>query len=99
MFWEAFWEPWTFENHAKVYNYMHFQGLDPCGAESVSGSVFGRGLACVFQDFGADWETHWIPFDHFWQLFQGLIWEAVFGKHRGAKSTRNGLAGGRGGAC
>ena len=46
-FWEAFGEPWTLENHAKVYNYMHFQGLDPFGAESVPGSAFGRGLACI----------------------------------------------------
>jgi len=59
VFWEAFGEPWTFENHTKVYNYMHFQGLDPFGAESVSGSALGRGLACVFQDLGADWDTHW----------------------------------------
>ena len=59
VFWEAFGEPWTLENHAKVYNYMHFQGLEPFGAESVSGSAFGRGLACVFQDLGADWGTHW----------------------------------------
>ena len=55
---EAFGEPWTFANDAKVCNYMHFQGLDPFGAESVLGSASGRGLACVFQDFGADWDTH-----------------------------------------
>ena len=65
VFWEAFWEPWALENHAKVYKCMHFQGLDPFGAESVSGSAFGRGLACVFQDLGADWGTHW---GSIWQL-------------------------------
>ena len=59
MFWEAFGEPGALENHAKVYNYMHFQGLDPFAAESVSGSASGRGLGCVFQDLGADWGTHW----------------------------------------
>ena len=47
VFLEAFGEPWAFENHAKVYNYMEFHGLDPCGAESVSGSAFGKGLACI----------------------------------------------------
>ena len=56
---EVFGEPWTSENHAKVYNYMHFHALDPLGAESVSGSASGRGLGCVFQDFGFDWGTHW----------------------------------------
>ena len=59
IFWEVFWKPWTLENHTKVYNYMHFQGLDPFGAESVSGSASGRGLGCVLQDFGSDWGTHW----------------------------------------
>ena len=44
---------------------MHFQGLDPFGAESVSVSAFGKGLACVFQDLGADWGTHW---GSMWQL-------------------------------
>ena len=38
---------------------MHFQGLDPFGAESVSGSASGKGLACVFEDVGADLGTHW----------------------------------------
>ena len=47
MFGEAIGEPWTFENQAKVYNFMQFQGLDPFGAESVSGSAFGRGLAHI----------------------------------------------------
>ena len=59
VFWDAFGEPRTLEYHAKVYNYMHFQGLDPFGVESVSGSAFGRGLACGVQDLGADWGTHW----------------------------------------
>ena len=59
VFWWVFGEPWTLENHAKVYNYMQFQGLDPFGAESVSGSASGRRLGCVFQDLGADWGTHW----------------------------------------
>ena len=99
MFWEAFWEPWALENHAKVFNSMQFQGLDPFGAESVSGSAFGRGLACVFQDLGADWGTHWGSILHFWQLFQGLIREAVFGWQKRAKSLRSELAGRRGGAC
>ena len=78
---------------------MHFQGLGPLGAESGSGSAFGRGLACVFQDFGADWGTHWAPFGHFWQFFQGLILEAVFGWQKEANDLRNGLAGGSGGPC
>jgi len=47
------------ENHIEVYNCMHFHGLDPFGAESVSGSAFGTGPACVFEDLGADWDTHW----------------------------------------
>ena len=41
---EVFGKPWTSDNHAKVYNYMHFYALDPLGAESVSGSASGRGL-------------------------------------------------------
>ena len=44
-----------------MYNYMHFQGLGPFGAESVSGSAFGRDLACIWADLGADWGTHWEP--------------------------------------
>ena len=55
MFWEAFGEAWAPENHAKVYNYMRFQGLGPFRAESVSGSAFGRDLACIWADLGADW--------------------------------------------
>jgi hypothetical protein len=39
------------------------------------------------------------PFCYFCQLFQGLILEAVLGRQKGVKSLRNGLAGGRGGAC
>ena len=50
MFWEAFGEAWSPENHAKVYNYMQFQGLGPFGAESVSGSAFGKVLACIWAD-------------------------------------------------
>ena len=57
MFWKAFGKAWGPENHAKVYNYMHFQGLGPFGAESVSGSAFGRDLACIWADLGADWGT------------------------------------------
>ena len=79
VFWEAFGEPWTLGNHAKVYNRIHFQGLDPFGAESVSGSASGRGLACVFQDLGADWGTHW---DSIWQLlaaFSGSDFGGGFG--------------------
>ena len=59
MFWEAFGEPWTLGNHAKAYNCMQFQGLDRLDAESVSGSAFGRGLAGIPYDLGADWGTHW----------------------------------------
>ena len=59
VFWKVFGEPCPPENHAKVFNYMHFQGSDPLGAESVSGSASGRGLGCVFQDLGTDWGTHW----------------------------------------
>ena len=69
VFWEVFGEPWTSENHAKVYNYMNFYALDPLGAESVSGSASGRGLGCVFQDLGADGGTHW---DSNWQLLAGF---------------------------
>ena len=47
-FWEAFGEPGALGNHAKVHNYMQLQGLHPFGAESVSGSAFGRGLGCIF---------------------------------------------------
>jgi hypothetical protein len=36
--WEVFREPWTCENHLKVYNYIHFQGFDHFGAESVWGT-------------------------------------------------------------
>ena len=74
VFWEVFWEPWPLGNHAKVYNYMHFHALDPLGAESVSGSASGRGLGCVFQDLGADWDTHWVSILHFatFGSFSGL---------------------------
>jgi hypothetical protein len=40
-----------------------------------------------------------IPFGHFWQLFQGLILEAVLGVQNGAEFTRSGWACGGGGAC
>ena len=86
----SIWRLWTLENHAKVCNYMQFQGLDPFDAESVSGSVSGRGLGCVFQDLGADWGTHWIPFSHFEQFFLPLFLEAVFGRQLGVKTLRNG---------
>ena len=79
MFWEAFGEPWTLEHHAKVYNYMHFQGLDPFGAESVSGSASGRGLGCVFQDLGADWGTHWGSILQLLAVFSGSDFGAGFG--------------------
>ena len=39
------------------------------------------------------------PFGNFWQLFQGLILEAVFGWQKEANDTRSAGAGGRGGAC
>ena len=39
------------------------------------------------------------PFGYFWQVFHGLIWEAVLGRQKRVKKLRNGLAGGRGGAC
>ena len=35
-----------------MYSYVHFQSLDPFGAESVSGSAFGKGPVGVFQDLG-----------------------------------------------
>ena len=41
----------------------------------------------IWVPIGAPIET---PFCHFWQLFQGLILEAVFGRHRGVKTLRNG---------
>ena len=87
MFWEAFGEPWTFENHAKVYNCMHFQGLDHFGAESVSGSAFGRGLACVFQDLGADWGTHWGSVWALLAIFSGADFGASFWQAPGSKSS------------
>ena len=62
MFWEAFGEACAPENHAKVYNYMQFQGLGPFGAESVSGSAFGRDLACIWADLDADW----VPIGSLW---------------------------------
>ena len=100
VFWEAFGEPWTFENHAKVYNYMHFQGLDPCGAESVSGSAFGRGLACVFRDLGADRGTHWGSFWPLLAALSGSDFAGGFGmaKKKELKVVEVGGAGGRGGA-
>ena len=79
VFWEAFGEPWTLGNHAKVNNYMHFQGLDPFGAESVSVSAFGRGLAFVFQDFGADWGTHWSSILSLLAAFSGYDFAGGFG--------------------
>ena len=99
VFWEAFGEPWTLENHAKVYNYMHFQGLDPFGAESVSGSASGRGLGCVFQDLGADWGTHWVSILPLFADFSGSDFGGGFGMAKTKKLLRNGLAGGGGGAC
>ncbi len=93
------WGAWTLENHAKVFNCMHFQGLDPFVAESVSGSAFGRGLAGILCDFGADWGTSGPPFSHFCQIFQGLILEAVLGRQKGAQECESGWAGGSGGAC
>ena len=67
-------EPWASENHAKVYNCRQFHAFDPLGTESVSESASGRGLGCVFQDFGGDR-------DILWQLFQPLHLETFFGRH------------------
>ena len=39
------------------------------------------------------------PCGHFWQLFQGLILEAVLGRQKGAQECENGWACGSGGAC
>ena len=39
------------------------------------------------------------PFCYFCQLFQGLILQSVLGRQKEVKTLRNGLAGGRGGAC
>ena len=78
MFWEAFGEAWAPENHAKVYNYMHFQGLGPFGAESVSGSAFGRDLACIWADLGADWGTHWEPLGLCVSVCGLLLWHVDF---------------------
>ena len=39
------------------------------------------------------------PCGYFWQLFQGLILEAVLGWQKRVKNTGNAMAGGRGGAC
>ena len=47
---------------------MHFQALGSFGAESVSGSAFGRDLACIWADLGADWA----PLEACGPLFQRL---------------------------
>ena len=78
MFWEAFGEAWAPENHAKVYNSMHFQGLGPFGAESVSGSAFGKVLACIWADLGADWGTHWEPVSLCFSVWGLPLWHVDF---------------------
>ena len=78
MFWEAFGEAWSPENHAKVYNYMHFQGLGSFGADSVSGSAFGRDLACIWADLGADWDTHWEPVGFCFSVWGLPLWHVDF---------------------
>ena len=85
---EVFWEPWAFENHAKVYNCMHFHALDPLGAESVSGSASGRGLACVFQFVGSDWGTHWGSNLPLWAAFPGSDFGAGFGMAKRSKQVK-----------
>ena len=96
MFWEALGEPCTFENHAKVYNHMQFQGLDPFGAESVSGSAFSKGLACSLSNLGADWDTHR---GYIWQLLQAFSGSDFGGSFEKAKSNAKfEKLGGRGGA-
>ena len=78
MFWKAFGKAWAPENHAKVYNYMHFQGFGSFGPESVSGSGFGRDLACIWADLGADWGTHWEPLGLCFSVCGLLLWDVDF---------------------
>ena len=78
MFWEAFGKAWAPENHAKVYNYMHFQGLGSFGAESVSGSAFGRDLACIWADLGADWDTFKEPVGFCFSVWGLPLWHVDF---------------------
>ena len=89
VFWKAFGEPWALENHAKVYNYMHFQGLGPFCAESGSGSAFGgvwHAFCEILVPIGAPIGA---PFGYFGQFFQGLILEAVLGGQKGAKVSKS----------
>ena len=44
VFWEAFGKPWALENHAKMYNYMYFQGLDPFFVRSVCRDLLLEGV-------------------------------------------------------
>ena len=78
MFWEAFGQAWAPENHAKVYNRMHLQGLGPFEAESVSGSAFGKDLACIWADLGADWDTHWEPVGFCFSVWGLPLWPVDF---------------------
>ena len=78
MFWESFGEPRALENHAQVYNYMHFQGLGPFGAESASGSALGRDLACIWADLRVDWVTHWEPVGFGFSVWGLPLWHVDF---------------------
>ena len=99
VFWEAFWEPWALGNHAKVYNFIIFR-VWTLSVRSLFRDLLLEGVWHAFfkilVPIGAPIGT---PLDHFWQLFQGLILEAVSGWQKEANDTRNGLAGGSGGAC
>ena len=57
---------------------MHFQGLGSFRAESVSGSAFGKDLACIWVDVGADWGTHWEPLGLCFSVWGLLLWYADF---------------------
>ena len=99
VFWEAFGEPWTFKNYGKVYNSIVFR-------------VWTLLVRSLFRDLLLEGVWHaffkiWVPigapigapFGNFWQLFQGMILEAVFGWQKGPKSTKSEKYGGGGGAC
>ena len=50
------------ENHVKVYNYMHFQGLGSFGAESVPDPL----LEGIWHAFGQIWVPIGTPIGSLW---------------------------------
>ena len=93
------WEPWTLENHAKVYNCMHFQGLGLLVRSPVRDLLSERvwhAFCEILVPIGAPIGA---PFGYFGQFFQGLILEAVLGGHKGPKVCRNGRGRRQGRGC